>query len=183
MRITTFVPATGFQQPSRDEAERLLRVVMKAGRPELRNAEIEADTFHRAFVATGYLYRLAQPSKTRSFGGLLDEANHLLQITFDASPVTGAAFFAAILAHGDVCWREQNDSIGQVLEDGLDPYTGGPTANRWRDILTGTANLLAPVPPDPAYLKMMERGPTKIFKADGDKWREVADNETLWSTR
>jgi hypothetical protein len=176
MRIVEFLPSTGFEQPKRDEAEKLLKVVLASAgkRPELRNAEIEPDEFLRAFVACGYLCRLPAPSRTRSFGGLLDVVNANLTIMWNAPSVTGAAFFAAILAHADIPWRAQDEAIGQMLEIGADPFTGSRCLNTWRDLLGGKANLLAPVPPDPAVRSARERGPTRVYRLDQERWRESA---------
>lgn len=175
--ITTSLPSTGFEQPSDKEILALMKIVYGA-HPDLRgNAETflrkgrdllgTVDDFEvefgRAFVAVGYAFRTVEPVTTRYFHSLVEDANALLRRYWGAKPVSGTALLAAIIAHGDVCWRPANRAVGQLLEVGLDPYSGVRCANAWRGILEGRP-LHAPLPPRRAFREAAEPSPVRLYR-------------------
>ena len=85
-------------------------------------------------------------------------------------------FLAVILAAGDIAWWRADARLGQLLEVGLAQHAGLPCRNGWRDILSGKANLLAPLPPPELLRRENEPSPVRIYK-DG---RLIGSNESLW---
>ena len=119
MRVTTAFPATGFVAPTDKEFGSLLKIV-EAARPPLRG-KVEPGEFARAFYACGHFWRTTMPRRDRYFSYFTELANEMLSELWNAQPVSGDAFFAACLGHGDIAWRAYDPSIGALLEVGLDP--------------------------------------------------------------
>jgi hypothetical protein len=138
------VPRTGFVAPNEAEAARLLKLVTSM-RPDL--GLVGLIEFRRAFAAIGYMFRTEQPVTKYAASHFLDAGNEMLE-RWGESSIGGAAFVSAIKGHGDICWRAGDRSLGQSFEIGLNLYEGRPCENRWRQLLSGTAALMAPVPPN-----------------------------------
>ncbi len=119
LRVTTAFPATGFVAPTDKEFGSLLKIV-EAARPPLRG-KVEPGEFARAFYACGHFWRTTMPRRDRYFSYFTELANEMLSELWNAQPVSGDAFFAACLGHGDIAWRAYDPSIGALLEVGLDP--------------------------------------------------------------
>jgi hypothetical protein len=103
--------------------------------------------FRAAFYAVGRLGRLAEPDAGRYFSSVVDDANSILRAR-RLGEVEGDALHAAALAWGDIAWRAADKAIGQSFEVSIARLnTGSPAVPRWRDILAGKANILAPLPP------------------------------------
>jgi hypothetical protein len=171
---TQLPPATNFERPDPEQLKALRRVVLSA-HPWLNESDDRA--FASAFVACGYLFRTPAPVTNRLFSHHVDEANDLLRALVKPS-TDGVAFLCACLAHGDVPWRQASSQHGQLLEVGLDPYAGRPcsTPNRWRAILSGEADLLAPVGPVSVAELALPRA--RYYRAaDG---RELTGDGPLW---
>ena len=100
--------------------------------------------------------------------------------------VAGASVFGAMLAHGDIPWRANNPSVGQLLKVGLNIYTGRPCSvpNAWRNVLA-TGQLLAPLPPRGVIRPVGEQSipRPRVYQEGRDGvMRELAENEALrWS--
>jgi hypothetical protein len=183
--ITIELPSTGFESPDADELGKLARIVHAADPAFPDFSEPDAiDEFARAFVAAGYFFRLPAPCTTRYFASILDDANVFLTTRLRWQAIGGRAFLAAIVAASDVPWRRAEPAIGQLLEVGLDPFSGLRTRNRWRGLIDGTANLIAPTPPPPALRRTLaEQNSVRVFEQHrpGEPWqdRSAADGP-LW---
>lgn len=178
MRIVTILPDTGYEQPTDDELRRLLTIVV-AGHPWI--GEPRAAEFKRAFYATGFQWRLHAPDRSRAFFSVVDSLNDFLEGR-GMPAVEGDAAFAAIIAAGDICWRAPNSKIGQLLEIGLSRYSGLPCRNAWRDVLSGKATLLAPVPPSTTGRDNLGRPVPEVafFREDRGQMRPMLPGETTW---
>jgi len=129
--------------PNDSELERLLAIVRAAHPWLVRDEGREAfylDAFRVAFWATGLFFRTHAPRADRRFASFLEH----VEDTYDVR-VFGPAFLAACIATGEIPWQRQDMSAGRSLEVGLHEFTGLPSRNTWRDILSGRAGLLAPV--------------------------------------
>jgi hypothetical protein len=146
----------GVDMPSADELDKLLAIVA-AARPDLKLAREQGRfdiavrdhraEFRRAFYAIGRMGRLGEPDAGRYFSSIFDDANSILRAR-RLGEIEGDAFQAAALAWGDVVWRAADRAMWQSFEIGLARLNqGSPAVPRWREILTGKANLLAPLPP------------------------------------
>ncbi len=142
--------------PSADELDRLLAIVT-AAYPDLKLAREQGrfeislrdhrDEFRRAFFAVGRMGRIAEPDAGRYFSSVLDDANSILR-AHRIKEVEGDALHAAALAWGDVMWRATDRAMGQSFEIGIARLNQGtPARPVWRDLLSGKANLVAPLPP------------------------------------
>jgi hypothetical protein len=136
------VSATNFVMPDSDELARLIEIVREA-EPDLA---FDDDSFKRAFWACGQMWRADALDKGRYFVSYVDDATDMLRMRRQ-SGVTGSAFLAAIIAHGDVYWQREDPALGVVQAAALDKNHGRPCSNRWRDIITCRASLLEPVTP------------------------------------
>ena len=175
----------GVAMPSDAELERLLAIVTETvDFPRLDSpSRNDLDEFRRAFYAVGRLGRLAEPDAGRDFVSSLDDANMILR-SRHLSDVNGDVLLAACLAWGDVRWRGSDKNLGQMLEVALaKPNTGTPARPVWREILTGRADVLPPLPPR----GMRSSGasyPTpnvKIYREDSDgQMRESEPIAPLW---
>jgi len=176
--IHTALPATGFIRPDEAQLGKLFKIVSAAHPGFARTVELAA--FSRAFVAVGYLWRLAEPSTKHSFAHRLDHVNETLT-RFGEAAISGPALMCAVLAHGDIAWRQADPHAGQLLEVALDPYSGRRCSNTWRALLSGEANLLPPTPPPPLLQRQTEPSPVRIFKQRPDgEMRPVGPHESLW---
>ncbi len=147
----------------------------------LSTPEFEAE-FGRAFVAVGYAFRLSEPSTARYFHSFVEDANALQREYWRAHAVSGSALLAAIIGHGDVPWRPVNQAVGQLLEVGLDPYSGIRCSNAWRGILEGRP-LRSPLPPRRIFREQAMPSPMRVFRQErpGDAWADVGgSNAPLW---
>lgn len=179
MRITTRLPDTRFVAPSDAQLAALLKIV-EAARPPLRG-KVGAEEFKRAFIAAGYFWRTSAPRRDHYFGHWVALANDMLAGVWGLEGVSGDAFLAAVHAHGDVAWRAPDPRLGVILEVGLDPYTGAYCNNTWRGLLDGSANLLAPIPPNATLREAVERGPARIYVEDRGRMREIGADRPLWN--
>jgi hypothetical protein len=134
------VTSTGFVMPDRHELARLMEIVREA-EPDLR---FDDDEFRRAFWSTGQMWRADALDKGRYFVSYVDDATDMLRMRRQ-SGISGSAFLAAIIAHGDIMWQRSDPALGVTLEVALDKNHGRPCSNRWRAILSGQASLLVPV--------------------------------------
>ena len=147
---------SGVEMPSAGELDRLLAIVTAAypelklargqGRFDISERDHRAE-FRAAFYACGRLGRVAEPNDGRYFSSVFDDANSILR-AHRITLIEGDAMHAALLAWGDISWRAADHAMGQPLEVSIARLnTGSPAVPRWREILTGKANLLAPLPP------------------------------------
>lgn len=120
--VTYSLPHTGYFPPTAEEAAKLARIVDAAHPGLALIASTELPEFRRALSAVGFMFRTAEPVSKYSFIHFVDEANVMLVERLNASSVSGTAIFGAILAHGDICWRKADASLGPLLEVGLDLY-------------------------------------------------------------
>jgi hypothetical protein len=183
--ISTSLPSTGFEQPSDKQLLALLKIVLGA-REGLRDHAAQTPDFEmefaRAFVAVGYAFRLREPSTARYFHAFVEDANTLLRTYWTAKAVSGTALITAIIAHGDVPWRPANRAVGQLLEVGLDPYSGIRCSNAWREILKGRP-LRDPLPPRKVFVEAVTPTPVTVFKQNrpGQPWVDATgSNDPLW---
>jgi hypothetical protein len=181
--ITTALPATGFVCPTDAELRTLLKMVLGAHAGLREHAEategFEAE-FGRAFVAVGYAWRTVEPVTTRYFSALVDDANQLLREHWRASAVSGAAFLAAVIAHGDIPWRPAERSVGQLLEVGLNPDSGLRCGNVWRQIVAGRA-LRSPLAPRKFLVDQAAPSGVQYFQQGWDgRFRETSPEADLW---
>ncbi len=206
--ITTALPSTGFEQPSGREVLALLKIVLGAypnlrGEAETRDFNTEFGRtffaagydnlgasaardfemeFARAFIAVGFAYRTPQPSTSRYFHSFVEDANGLLRTYWSAKAVSGTALLAAIIAHGDVAWRPANRAVGQLLEVGLDPYSGIRCSNAWKGVLEGRP-LKAPLAPRRMFRDMAAPSPMRVFRQErpGEAFVDVSGSrDPLW---
>jgi hypothetical protein len=147
---------SGVDMPRDAELDRRLAIVTAAypelsleremGRFDISSRNHRAE-FRAAFYAVGRLGRLAEPDAGRYFSSVVDDANSILRAR-RLGEVEGDALHAAALAWGDIAWRAADKAIGQSFEVSIARLnTGSPAVPRWRDILAGKANILAPLPP------------------------------------
>jgi hypothetical protein len=182
VKIVEALPHTNFEQPTSAELRELARLVW-AAHPWLPICG-EAE-FGRAFYATGFMWRLPEPSPRFFFHSYVDDCcNFLARLGLDE--VEGPAVMGAILGHADIKYRLADSSVGQLLEVGLS--ANGPGAkcrNAWRRVLE-TGELLPPLPPRGVIQSIGEQAipVPRILKAGPDgAFREIGPNEDLWSSR
>jgi hypothetical protein len=140
--VTVSVPSNGFVRPTVQELQTL------ADRVYDEHEWLDpccGDSFARAFVAIGCMYRLAEPSRKLAFSSHVENVGDVLG-RMGMRGVPGNAVLAAIIGHGDIAWRAQDLRVGQLLEVALDPYVGRKCNNRWRAVLQGEP-LLPSLPP------------------------------------
>jgi hypothetical protein len=147
----------GVDMPTDDELDKLLSIVT-AAYPDLKLAREQGrfdiatrdhrDEFRRAFFAVGRMGRIAEPSPDRYFSAIVDDVNRVLN-AHRHKAVEGDAAMCAILAWGDVAHRPADAAFGQLAEVALARINQGSPARpaAWRDLLSGKANLVAPLPP------------------------------------
>jgi hypothetical protein len=181
--ITYSSPNTGYSAPDTQEAGRLLKIV-DAACPWINLREnVEIDEFRRALASVGLMFRTAEPVSKFAFGHFVDAANELVATHGRGGEVGGVALMGAVLGHGDVCWRQADASLGQLLELGLDRHSGRQCSNAWRGLLTGERNIMPPTPPRGELVDRAAKGqPAATFwkRDDGGALRSVAPDERLW---
>ena len=91
------------------------------------------------------MWRADAIDKSRYFVSYVDDASDLLRLRRQ-SDVSGSAFLAAVIAHGDIFWQRGDKALGVVVAAALDKNHGRPCSNRWRSVLDGQP-LLEPVTP------------------------------------
>jgi hypothetical protein len=159
----------GVELPTDAELDKLFTIVSTAYPGEYEHRPKE---FKRAMFAIGKLGRLSESSNDRFFVSMLDDANEILRARRLES-VNSDMFCAAILAWGDVPWRGADTSVGQPLEIGLARmHQGAPARPVWREILSGRANLRAPLPPRNVSGSALTYPPPRVRIRYGDG-REV----------
>ncbi len=147
--VVAYLPRTNFQPPSLEEARRLFEIVT-AAHPDLigSGGALESE-FPAAMLAIGMFYRIPQPWAGQYWSYWCERASDILT-SVGERPVGGSTLLAAVIAHGDVCYRLPDRARGQLLEVGLNAYSGAKCSNAWRKILSGEASLLAPTPSERA---------------------------------
>jgi hypothetical protein len=182
--ITTLPPNTGALLPDAKQL-RSLRKIVAATHPWIggdiaEQGEAADREFANAFRAVSRFFRTTEPDERRGFISILDAANA------DArESVSASMFIAACLAAGDVTWRRHDGSVGQLSVLGLNEHHGLRCNNRWLAILSGTGNLLAPMPPRGEYAQRAKAAQQASFwkrNADGTL-RPVERHEPLWGGR
>ena len=160
MKITVQLPSTHFERPTAEQLRSLRNIVLAA---HGWLADCDEESFARAFVAIGFMFRNERAMKARFFHSIVDDGNDLLVELLDMRPVDGVSFLAAALAHADICWQEANGRLGALLEIALDRHSGRPltTPNKWRALLDGSANLL---PPTPLLSRQGEPSPVRFHQ-------------------
>ena len=119
----------GVELPTDAELDKLFVIVSTAYPGEYEHRPKE---FKRAMLAVGRLGRLGEPGDDRFFVSMLDDANEILRARRLES-VNADMFCAAILAWGDVPWREADPSVGQPSEIALAKLNQGvPAKPKWR---------------------------------------------------
>jgi hypothetical protein len=123
-----------------------LKLAREQGRFDISSRNHRAE-FRTAFYAVGRLVRLSEPDAGRYSSSILDDANSVLR-AHRLQEIEGDALHAAALAWGDVVWRAADRAMGQSFEIGISRLNqGSPARPVWRDLLSGNANLVAPLPP------------------------------------
>jgi hypothetical protein len=107
--IRTPPPRTFYEQPDRASVEKLLAIVERA-HPKLAG-QTTVDELNRSLWAIGHMFRLAVPSKRFPVSHFIDEGVALLN-AHGWSGASGAAFYVAVLASGDVPHRSANPRSG-----------------------------------------------------------------------
>jgi hypothetical protein len=170
----------GVDMPSVDELDKLLAIVT-AARPDLNLAReqgrfdiSERDhraEFRRAFYAIGRMGRLNEPDGDRYFHAVVDDVNRVLNAR-RLGDVGGDAVMCALLAWGDVPHRPADAAaFGQLTEVAIAKINQGtPAVAKWRKILSGEANLVAPLPPRGmrASSSTYPSRPVRIYQEDAD---------------
>ena len=140
VRIIEQVNQTGAIQPTADEAQRLMEIVL-ARHPFLKGVGDEAFTlqdFRLAFLAQSRFFRTKTTASSKYFYHWHERSAEMLGVE-----VHGGALLAAIIGAGDVAFQLRDNS-GRLLEVALNEFHGAVCSNRWRQILNG-APLLEPV--------------------------------------
>ncbi len=181
----------GCAMPSDAELDRLLAIVT-AAYPDLKLAREQGrfdissrdhrHEFRAAFYAVGRLGRVAEPDAGRYFSSVLDDANSILR-AHRIKEVEGDALHAAALAWGDVVWRATDRAMGQSFEIGIARLNQGtPARPVWRDLLSGKANLVAPLPPRGQRASASSSYPTPRVRITYPDSHEGADaSQNSWA--
>ena len=141
--ITQSLPSTNYEHPSDDQMDALAARIRREG--DVGGAFGDAE-FSRAFVAAGYVFRLADTNRRLAFWQHLENANEFLG-SLGFAGISGPAYLAGILAHNDIPVRRANGAYGQLLEVGISPYgPGAPCRNSWKSVLAGSP-LTSELPP------------------------------------
>lgn len=185
--IRTCLPSTGFREmPTETELAKLRQIVL-ATHPWLTDNTVEPERAKRDFgmafwAANALFFRTETVSTSRYFSSFTDDANEALKEHGEPS-ISGKSFLAACLACADIVWQRADPSVGVLLGLGLNRYTGRQASSRWRQLLAGEANLLAPVAP-PARLTCAQTAPMVRVYQEHPVTGEmvlVTDNRSLWS--
>lgn len=174
MRITTLLPSTGFERPTGAELRALLKIV----RTEHELPPIGEGEFARAFWAVGFQFRLAEPDTSLHFQSHVDHCNNLLS-RYNHGETDGAAVLAAIVAHSDIPYRLADRAKGQLLEIGMNPFSGIGCANTWRAVLAGQPPM-TPLPPKPIPLRPVNSVPRPRFYQEDGNGRMNEFNPAPW---
>jgi hypothetical protein len=179
---------SGVDMPTADELDSLYRIVV-AAHPglnlERKTTRFEyernhLDEFKRAFFAVGRMGRLSEPSDDRYFHAVVDDINRVLSAR-RLSDVGGDAVMCAILAWADVQHRPSDAAFGQLTEAAIAKINQGtPAVARWREILSGQANLLAPLPPRNAHASATTYPTPRVRITYSDTGKEVDPIAPLW---
>jgi hypothetical protein len=161
-----------------------LRRKALAAHPELSSGaptdEAAAETeFLSAFWVQGAFFRIPLSEQKRSFSAIFDDASIKLS---GFGEVSSQTFLAAALAASDVEIRLPDRGIGQLLEIGLNPFSGRQCDNRmWQAVAAGTATLPGPMAPRLERARLRDEGQKPTFwRKDG---RQIDQNEPLWGGR
>jgi hypothetical protein len=145
VRITT-PPLAKVVLPTEDEFQRLLTIVLDRY-PILRPREDTEDfraQFRAAFIRLAHCGRRDKPDTERGLGWWLDDAQEWCRRhQVNPSWIGGAAFTAAVIAHGDI--RYVIDDWPHDFAVALQFGGGYEPKDWWRRALAGT--LLEPTPP------------------------------------
>ena len=148
------VGATNFVMPDRDDLARLIEIVREA-EPDLR---FDDDEFRRAFWDASDLLRMRRQSS-----------------------ISGSAFLAAIIAHGDIFWQRGDQALGVVMALALNKNHGRPCSNRWRDIASARAGLLEPISPAGRRSSSYPTRPVRFYEQGADgQMHETDPIAPLW---
>lgn len=151
-RISYPAPSTQFEQPSEMELRQLLTIAgarLKRLRqlPTFSGAraqEIEEEHFRQfaaAFRALGQMGRQEKLDKKRALSFWIGSAEQLLRDRGLSESITGPAFVAAVIAHGDIQYNDPAD-YPYVHEFGLcDQNIGRPSNGAWKRVLTSGQTL------------------------------------------
>ena len=169
------LPSTGFERPSADQ----LRELLKRVRAEHELPPISESAFGRAMWATGFQFRLAEPDTSIHFYAHVDHCNNFL-LQYNHGEVDGGAVLAAIVAHSDIPYRLADRGKGQLLEVGLNPYSGIRCTNRWRDVLAGQP-LMTPLPPKAIPRRPANSVPRPKFYQEENGRMVEFDPAPMWS--
>jgi hypothetical protein len=150
--ITHPSPVSSYIAPSEKELERLYAAVF-ARHPGLEPTFVGkfADedfaycfrSFRCAFTRIGFLGRADVPDHKRYLSFWVDEADDWLRSHRMTDRDTGAGYFIAAIAHGDVPYA-LTDAFGNRAAVGLRTWGGKPATDHWRRVLKG--EILAPTP-------------------------------------
>ncbi|HXR23787.1 MAG TPA: hypothetical protein VN742_00400 [Candidatus Binataceae bacterium] len=165
--ITHPSPISSYIAPSEKELERLYAGVF-ARHPGLEPTFVGkfADedfahhfkSFRGAFTRIGFLGRADVPDQKRYLNFWIDEADDWLRSHRMNDGNTGAGYFVAAIAHGDVPYS-LSDAFGNRAAVGLRTWGGKPATDAWRRVLKG--EILAPTPgkyPGPERTQMRNDG-------------------------
>jgi hypothetical protein len=167
----------GVAMPTDIELAKRLDIVVAAHPGDFRH---NLEEFRRALYAVGRLGRLTEPSADRYFISSVDDANQVLREQ-RLKNVEGDMLLCAAIAWGDISWRTPDTPMGGQLEISLAKlHSGTPAVAKWRDILSGKANLLAPLPPRNAHASSSTYPVPRVRIRYGDG-REVDSGKDSWA--
>jgi hypothetical protein len=176
--FTELPPNTGYQAPTREQLSALRGKVL-ANHNEL--GPIDEIEFLRAFWAQGQFFRVPLAGQKKSFSAIFDDANLKLS---GFGEVGSQTFLAACIAACDCEVRLPDRGVGQLLEVGLNGFSGRQCDNRmWQAVASGTANLPSPMPPRAEFVQRAARGvPVATVWAQGNNgMRQIERGEPLWN--
>jgi hypothetical protein len=114
-------------------------------------------------LASGFLYRTAEPDRGRPFVWFIDHAGEMLS-SRGLQGVSGASFFLACRAHCDIALQLPDLQHGVTMAVGLSPYNGSPCSNAWRKLLDGSGGLRPSAKPPDLLLRQTERSRVQIYR-------------------
>ena len=93
--------------------------------------------FCAAFRYLGNKGRAAEPNKKYSHSWWVGACQRWLNDRGIRVAVSGPAFIAAVVAHGDIGYVIPDPSVGAVWEFAIESYGGQPASDNWRKVLRG----------------------------------------------
>jgi hypothetical protein len=130
-----------FVMPSTGDLKNLLEIALQHY-PMLRSSNSDSEYFFRGFALAfrrlGNMERAEKPDQTKYVSFWFDECIRWLRAANYHGDISGDAFIAAAIAHGDIPFVAADPSRGKVWALGLKEYGGGRSCSgAWRKVLSG----------------------------------------------